>query len=126
MLLPPNAPPSKCSSLPILSSYHAHFFPLPHFFPPSNEESHRRSSHKIGSLPTKRRKGLLRILTLPNPYERIGSDPPLSSGLPARVDICSTCAFLKFDVFGWLFDCLFVSVHQPMLLSELYQPNHPT
>ncbi len=43
-------------------SSHPHFFPLPHLFLPSNEENHRKSSHKIGSLPTKWRKGLLILL----------------------------------------------------------------
>ncbi len=43
---PPNLPPTP------------HFSPLPHFFPPTFELNHKKLSHKIGSHPTKWRKGL--------------------------------------------------------------------
>ena len=45
-ILPQNLPPTPHSS------------PLTHFFPPTNEENHKKFTHKIGSHPTKQRKGL--------------------------------------------------------------------
>ena len=65
----PNLPPNRHFLPPT-----PHFSPLPHLFPPTNEENHKKFSHKIGSHPTKRRKGLLhhssswQLVTLPEKF----------------------------------------------------------